>query len=66
MLLQEGVRLCWTHPCTGDTVGKEVLVHFCRAHRLSPDACWLSLKGEQFSMDKTLQQVNAVLSSCAA
>ena len=60
-LLQEGVRLCWTHACTGDTVGKEVLVQFCRAHKLSPDACWLSFRDEQVSLDKTLQQVNGMI-----
>jgi len=55
-LLQEGVRLCWTHACTGDTVGKEVLVQFCRAHKLRPDACWLSLRDEQVSLDKTFSR----------
>ena len=60
-LLQEGVRLCWTLACTGDTVGKEVLVQSCRAHKLRPDASWLSLRDEQVSWDKTLQQVNGMM-----
>ncbi len=60
-LLQEGSRICWTHAFTDDPLVEEVLVQFCRAHKLSPDACWLSLKDEQVSLDKTLQEVNGTI-----